>query len=75
MNDKFTLEILPDGSFKVTTDKVSDANHINAENFIKEMFRHAGGEVEIRHRHGRQDHVHRFAHADAVKLDSHGHKH
>lgn len=72
--DKFNIEILPDGSMKITTDKVSDANHVQAENLIKEMFRLAGGEVEIKHRHGKQQHVHRFASADAVVLE-HGHKH
>lgn len=72
--DKFTVEILDDGTFKITTDPISAANHVNADNFVKEMFRHAGGPVEIRHRHGDKKHVHRFAHADEVKLE-HGHKH
>ena len=44
--DKFTIEVLEDGTIKTETDQVSQANHQNAENFLKEMGRLCGGLVK-----------------------------
>jgi len=44
--DKIIIEVLPDGTIKTTTDKVSVANHTNAEGFLREMARLAGGIVK-----------------------------
>ena len=41
--DRATITILEDGTIKIETDKVSAANHVNAEGFIREVFRLAGG--------------------------------
>ncbi len=35
--DRFTVEILEDGTIKTTTDAVSAANHDNAEQFLRAM--------------------------------------
>jgi hypothetical protein len=50
--DILTIEVLPDGSFKIETDKVSQANHVGAEGLIREMAKLAGGKSERMHRHG-----------------------
>ena len=44
--DKMVIEILEDGTLKVTTDKISTPNHLGAENFLKEMGRLCGGLVK-----------------------------
>ena len=43
MADEIKISVLPDGTIKIETDKVSAANHTNAEGFIREIFRLAGG--------------------------------
>lgn len=73
--DKFTIEILPDGTIKVSTDKVSAANHVNAEKFIREMFNKAGGEVEIRHKHGKTIHHHKASDIQSLEAGAGAHKH
>ena len=45
--DKFTVEILKDGTFKIETDAISDAAHVSAEDLLRELFRLAGGESTI----------------------------
>ena len=45
MADKMTIEILADGSVKVTTDKISAANHMNADTFLKDVINQMGGSV------------------------------
>lgn len=56
--DKFEIEILPDGSIKTSCDEISQASHTNAENFLKEIFRLAGGAVNVQHKHGHEHHSH-----------------
>lgn len=62
--DRIEVEILDDGSLKVTTDKISMGNHGSAEILIRELLSGAGGGVtRIRkghghHHHGHGDHVH-----------------
>jgi hypothetical protein len=44
--DKMDIEVLEDGTIKVSTDKISMANHGGAEMLIKELVKAAGGEVD-----------------------------
>ena len=44
--DAFNIEILPDGTIKSETDKVSGPNHQTAESFLKTLATLAGGRVE-----------------------------
>jgi hypothetical protein len=74
-NDSFRIEILDDGTLKVTTDKVSAANHVNADRFIREMFKAAGGEVEIQHRHGKKIHHHSAASITQLEAGGANHTH
>jgi hypothetical protein len=56
--DSMTVEVLADGSLKVSTDPVSAANHMGAENMLREMFKSLGGDVVTKHRHGKKMHEH-----------------
>jgi hypothetical protein len=67
--DKITIEILDDGTIKTSTDAISGANHMNAEQFLKEIGRLAGGSVkrilkvgaslhEAFHNHTKDGHTH-----------------
>lgn len=53
MPDKIKISILPDGTIKVETGKISGANHLGAEQFLREMSKLAGGEVTIKSKHGK----------------------
>ena len=44
-HDRFTIEILEDGTTKATTDEVSAPSHDDAEQFLRAMARLAGGET------------------------------
>ena len=50
--DAIKITILEDGTIKTETDKVSAANHGNAEGFLREMFKLAGGNSEMRFKRG-----------------------
>lgn len=63
--DKIEVEILDDGSLKITTGKISAANHGGAEILIRELIKSAGGEATREHHghshqhdHERADHSH-----------------
>jgi hypothetical protein len=64
--DKLTIEILPDGTIKTSSDQVSQANHDNAEKFLAAMARLAGGSTSrvskkgapVHHHHEGGKHVH-----------------
>ena len=63
MADKIKITILSDGTIKMETDEVSLPNHVNAEGFLREISRLAGGESEIKFKNGfnvveKQDHHH-----------------
>lgn len=65
MPDTITIEILEDGTIKMSTDKISAANHGGAEMLIREMAKEAGGkETRIRkagahyHEHNGEFHSH-----------------
>jgi len=63
--DNIAIEILPDGSLKVTTDRVSMPNHTNAEKFLADLAREMGGETKR----------HRKAHSHAHAHGGHHHTH
>ena len=66
MPDTMSIEILSDGTIKVTTDPISAANHANADAFLKCIAQLAGGEVTREKRpdrhHAHQDHGHHHEH-------------
>ena len=73
--DKFTITILEDGTIKTTTDAVSQANHDNAENFLRHLATLAGGTVtrvartDVKHTHTHSHGTHVHSH----ELDTHKH--
>ncbi len=48
--DILIVEILDDGTIKTTTDKISGANHANAEQFLRTSSQMVGGETRIQRR-------------------------
>jgi hypothetical protein len=56
--DRFTIEILEDGRVKLTTDQVSPANHMNADEFFKVLAKELGGAVETQRRKEGHTHQH-----------------
>lgn len=50
--DSMNITILDDGSIKVETDKISQANHMTAEAFMRHIATACGGEQTRRHKHG-----------------------
>lgn len=66
MADEMKITVLPDGSLKIETGRVSAANHMSAEGFIREASRLLGGKVERKAKHGHthsHDHNHDHVHA------------
>ena len=57
MADVIRVKILDEGSLKIETDKVSGANHTNAEGLLREMTKAMGGDIE-RVRKGSGNHTH-----------------
>lgn len=53
MADQIKITILDDGTIKVETDKISGPNHLNSEQFLREMSKLAGGEVTIKSKRGK----------------------
>jgi hypothetical protein len=60
--DKLEVEILDDGTLKITSGRVSMANHMNAEAFLREMGRMCGGRVERKQRKGVMAQAHSHDH-------------
>ena len=58
MADTMTVQILADGTMKVTTDKVSMANHLTAEKFLKFAAELLGGKTIRKRKRGMVGHVH-----------------
>ena len=70
MSDNVEVEVLEDGTLKFSTDKISGANHANAEAFLAEVGRMLGGKVERRRKQGTaRQHTHEHAH------EGHGYSH
>lgn len=61
--DNINITILDDGTIKTETDKISGPNHSNAENFLSNMAKLAGGEVQ-RRRKGAGEHTHTHQHGE-----------
>jgi hypothetical protein len=69
-SDKMKIEILLDGTIKTTTDAVSAANHSNAESFLRDVAKLAGGtttrerrkDVNPAHHGHSHDHGHTHEH-------------
>jgi hypothetical protein len=65
-NDKITVEVLEDGTIKMTTDQVSGPNHSNAEGFMRSIAQMTDGKMtrekrkpDHKHSHGQhQSHSH-----------------
>jgi hypothetical protein len=67
MSDTITVEILPDGTIKTTTDPISPANHQSAEAMLNGFTVLAGGPATRKARHGHthaHSHEHTHDHAD-----------
>jgi hypothetical protein len=62
MADKMIITVLPDGSLKIETDKVSMPNHTNAEGLIRVLCTDIGGPIERKHKHGTHEHTHTHTH-------------
>jgi hypothetical protein len=73
MADQMQVEILADGTLKVTTDKISMANHLNAEKFLRFADELMGGTVKITKRVGMSVGLHNALHDHAA--DGHVHTH
>jgi hypothetical protein len=63
--DKIEIEVLSDGTLKISTDKVSMPNHANAEALLREIISGMGGQVDRKrksnhhhHNHGEHTHEH-----------------
>ena len=67
MHDDIDIEILEDGTIKTSTNLVSMPNHSNAESFLKDMARLAGGETLRKKNPKAQGHTHIHGH------ETHGH--
>lgn len=63
-SDTIKITILDDGALKMETDSVSAPNHGNAEIFLKEIARLAGGTSEVK-RKGKHSHTHTHQHGEA----------
>jgi hypothetical protein len=68
--DKMEIEIMPDGMIKVSTDAVSAANHMSAEQFLREVARLTGGTTTRTRRGHSHGHAHDHSHGE-----DHGHEH
>jgi hypothetical protein len=60
--DKLEVEILADGTIKLTSDPVSAPNHASAAEFFKTVARLSGGEVKTSKRKDKVHHNHAHEH-------------
>ena len=56
--DIIEIEVLEDGTIKVTTDQISPANHMSADQFLKQIEQLAGGEITKQKNRKAHGHVH-----------------
>jgi len=68
MADTMSIEILEDGTISVTTDKISDTNHVSADEFLAEVEKLAGG---VRNTAKRKNHYHTHVHNGKVVVHAH----
>jgi|3_EtaG_2_1085321.scaffolds.fasta_scaffold111843_3 hypothetical protein len=64
MADIINIEILEDGTVKFETDKISDARHVAADQFLTEVEELLGGPVDIKQKK-KHHHVHTHNHVKA----------
>ena len=57
-NDELKITILDDGTIKVETDQVGQANHLSADKFLETMARLAGGQTETVRKGNAHTHSH-----------------
>ena len=69
MPDKIKITILEDGTLKIEADKISQANHVTAEAFMREVKKLAGGSVTITNKAAHAEHGHSHSHGQ----DAHQH--
>jgi hypothetical protein len=50
--DSMLITVLPDGTLKIETDKISQANHASAEAFLRDANKMMGGEVTRKRKGG-----------------------
>lgn len=69
MPDQIKATILPDGTIKLETDRISGPNHISAERLVTEIYTLAGGLTKrtrkanaTSHTHGTHTHTHGHGH-------------
>lgn len=62
MADIIEIEVLEDGTIKTSTNKVSMPNHANAEAFLRDIAKMAGGTVERKRKAGHAHHHHHEGH-------------
>lgn len=60
--DILEIEILPDGTLRISTDQISPANHINADQFLIFLAELAGGKVTKTKNRREQINVHHHEH-------------
>lgn len=56
--DQMQITILDDGTIKVETDRISQANHMTAEAFMRNMASACGGKQDRKQKHGTHHHHH-----------------
>lgn len=56
--DTIDIEVLPDGTLKLTTDRISGPNHVNAEALVRNIHADRGGQAARVRRSGALRHVH-----------------
>lgn len=64
--DKIEIEILADGTLKMTTDKISAPNHGNFEALIREIVAMAGGEYTSKQKRGTVAHTHELSNGQTI---------
>lgn len=58
MADVLTVEVLEDGTLKISTDAVSMPNHTNAEGLLRELSKEMGGDTVRVKKAGVHTHTH-----------------
>ncbi len=60
--DTLKVTILPDGTLQIVTDRISPANHANAEQALAVIAKLAGGSTTREHRKDKAGHYHTHTH-------------
>lgn len=59
MSDTINIEVLDDGTLRISTDKISAGNHRQADELLAALEQMLGAKAEIKHKHG---HTHNHTH-------------